>query len=600
MADSIVFSLQNPAAANQAIIYVGQSATLNVTLQNQTGGKVTIQAGGTIEIYMPMYFTDAELQAMSVGNFSQTGWSFSYNAAYNALVLSCANGTSWEENTAFSFEITSVKTDASPATDTVQLNFNGFSGSNLPYQLSAPLALNQPVIHGKADLTDTLMVNLDNQGNLFVSVLNDPLTNTIYLNFKNTGKTALYSGSSMWSGAPKVSVSFVYGATSGSLAPDQKSEHTSVGSAWKISGSIYVDQTEGWGIKNPEVSDQANSPVWELSPNKNNMGIIGAKDQANVTFAFNNIVSLTPVGHTQMYVQFTGFSKDETTIYNDELFVLDITKQSAPLSRGLINFFGPNSIIPIDKPTANIQIPLRWAMYYVDQIHLFSTTPGVPIIKKSYPDASPVDNDNATITIPIQIQQNTAIFFTLQAYDGQGGFLNAIQFTVFIEANFFVDPRDNNKIYPTVFINNQTWMAANLDYYEADGSLPYDRNTGYEKNYGRLYTAAVAKSNIPDGWRLPTQSDWQGLFDALQDAYKTLIAGGSSEFNAQLGGYGDNIPDFQGLGPDGGGYYWSCSADPDTPGSTFFALFYASKSAVNAGNSFPSTYYLSVRYVKNT
>ncbi|MCB0628196.1 MAG: FISUMP domain-containing protein [Saprospiraceae bacterium] len=597
MADSLTLSLQNPAADDQAVIYVGVSATLNISLSNNSGGSITIAAGATIKIYMPYYFSDAEMQAMKITNISQNGWSFSYDANDIALLLTFNNtGGTWAAGDKLSFNIESVQSDAAPGSDSVIFNFAGLTGNAIPLSLSIPLALNKADTPTSVNLSDTLLINLDNQGNVFVSATSDPLTNTIYLNFKNTGNTPLYDGSDMWSGTPKVQVTFVYGTTSGSLAPAGKSETPPEGSAWNISGSIYADQTTGWGIANPSVSGQANTPVWTLTPNKNNMEIIGTGDKANVTFAFGNVISFTPAGHTQMYVQFTSFTKNSNTTYNDEVFVLDIAKQNAPITRGIVSFFGPDPIIGISNPSTVVSIPLRWAMFYVDKIQLITNTPGVNMITRSYPNAAPVNSDADTITMPGKISEDTPVFFTLQAYNGNGGFLNAVQFSVFISANFFIDP--NGQIYPTVYMEkvNQTWMAANLAYYVSGESVNYDNHSGYRAQYGMLYTIAGAQSNIPSGWRLPTVDDWKDLFDNY--TYAELIAGGSSNFNAQLGGFGDDNNGFFNL--QNMGFYWTASADNSSPGSNFYGLFSSASSSINAANSQLINYFLSVRYVKIT
>ncbi len=135
-----------------------------------------------------------------------------------------------------------------------------------------------------------------------------------------------------------------------------------------------------------------------------------------------------------------------------------------------------------------------------------------------------------------------------------------------IAANYFQDPRDG-QYYRTVTINGQTWMAHNLNF-----ALPADawwyRNQ--EKNgekYGRLYTWESARQACPPGWRLPTDLEWRELIQHFggrleksslsvtadpRQAYKALILGGDSGFDAQLGGW--CIPakgGFSNLGADG-------------------------------------------------
>lgn len=87
---------------------------------------------------------------------------------------------------------------------------------------------------------------------------------------------------------------------------------------------------------------------------------------------------------------------------------------------------------------------------------------------------------------------------------------------------YFVDNRDGRK-YRYIQIGSQTWMAENLNYEIKTGSMCYNNEQAKCAIYGRLYTWKVAMKACPNGWHLPSRSDFDKLFEYLGGS---SVAGG--------------------------------------------------------------------------
>jgi uncharacterized protein (TIGR02145 family) len=78
----------------------------------------------------------------------------------------------------------------------------------------------------------------------------------------------------------------------------------------------------------------------------------------------------------------------------------------------------------------------------------------------------------------------------------------------------FTDSRDN-KIYKTVTIGTQTWMAENLAFKAKTGCWAYENKEINVKTYGYLYNWETAYKSCPTGWHLPSDDEWSQLIDYL-------------------------------------------------------------------------------------
>ena len=184
----------------------------------------------------------------------------------------------------------------------------------------------------------------------------------------------------------------------------------------------------------------------------------------------------------------------------------------------------------------------------------------------------------------------------------------------------FTDSRDGQS-YDVVKIGNLSWMAENLNY-ATEGSACPDGDSRNCKRLGRLYTWAEAKTVCPEGWRLPTKSDFEALVIAASGDAAQPHAGaklksrdgwfkkgnGTDDFGfiALPAGYRGAIlkaddgsitgGKFDGIG--GYAYFWSADEDAENPESNAYYLFLSFSSDAASLNSFAKEDYRSVRCVR--
>jgi len=141
----------------------------------------------------------------------------------------------------------------------------------------------------------------------------------------------------------------------------------------------------------------------------------------------------------------------------------------------------------------------------------------------------------------------------------------------------FTDKRDG-QVYRTVRIGSQVWMAENLRY-KTGNSKCYGNSPDSCAKYGRLFTWTDAKTACPSGFRLPSDSEWTKLENAVggsdiagkklksktdwkwnSDEDKSGNGTDEHGFSALPGGYGNSGGYFDDAGGYGG-LWWSATED---------------------------------------
>ena len=194
-------------------------------------------------------------------------------------------------------------------------------------------------------------------------------------------------------------------------------------------------------------------------------------------------------------------------------------------------------------------------------------------------------------------------------------------------AGTFTDERDGT-VYNWVRYGNLDWMAQNFAYTDGGSDvtvyLDYDEhedNPNSLRNvpkYGRLYSYGAAKRLCPEGWRLPTDADWQSLEQQLgmsaSDAAKREWRGNimhsmvsffedPCDLNLLLGGYytTHTIMATSGWRFMGNyGFYWTGTHDEEKGGEYYFyRKFFYNNNGVYRESMETEGQKLSVRYVRD-
>jgi len=156
-------------------------------------------------------------------------------------------------------------------------------------------------------------------------------------------------------------------------------------------------------------------------------------------------------------------------------------------------------------------------------------------------------------------------------------------YSVAQQTGTFTDSRDG-KVYKTVTIGTQTWMAENLAYKVESGCWAYNNDQNNVKTYGYLYNWKTARKVCPSGWHLPSKDEWSALLtylggesvagDKLKEAgtshWQKPVSAATNEsgFTAIPGGFRNEKGEFWVLGYNA--WWWSSTEEDSERANQIF------------------------------
>ncbi|MEP7220972.1 MAG: hypothetical protein ABI876_18750, partial [Bacteroidota bacterium] len=114
-------------STGQATISVEETTTLKVTFKNTSVYDYYLNPGSTLTIGLPAYFSDDDIDNMSIDS---SGWTLTYGSG--KLILTLDEGYMWGSDSALTFEITNVSSSNTPPS----------SAQSWPGQINATLNSN--------------------------------------------------------------------------------------------------------------------------------------------------------------------------------------------------------------------------------------------------------------------------------------------------------------------------------------------------------------------------------------------------------------------------------------------------------------------------
>ncbi len=118
---------------------------------------------------------------------------------------------------------------------------------------------------------------------------------------------------------------------------------------------------------------------------------------------------------------------------------------------------------------------------------------------------------------PGTLEYGTTYYWKIRARDTKGNITEGPVWsfsTYDLHFQTITDERDG-KTYQAIQIGSAWWMAENLRYDAGEGSYCYEDNLPRCETYGKLYTWDAAMRACPNGWHLPTITEFETMVNSI-------------------------------------------------------------------------------------